>query len=282
MNRVPASTRGQPSHHLPNVLLEQDYSKEVIETIILDPFEYNSIPKYEKAAVPKDDSRLERPGCVRLISFENQRDLSKKLHRFMLARMRSKEKDLHGSLSLSSTCSSEEDCILTVSEPTTNGCAAVDRKHCIVDLDEAHDRWPAYLGPSKYALSSSSSSNNSSSRTSFGSKTEFDASCFVGHGQGRPISVIPVPADSREPPPSDGGAPAIKYNNYTLDPKQQRHPQSQAHPQQQLQPKQQQPQQPQRRINLKDVLRTRQWGRRVHIPTYLLRPPLIQRLPSSQ
>jgi hypothetical protein len=220
---------------------QRQQSREVIETILLDPFSTRAVTS------AKVDPLVQKPNLVRLISFKDQQELSKKLNGFMMARMRSKEKEVGaGSSRRLARSSGGRD--LTEQEAIEK---CDDIKHCIVDLDVAHDRWPAFRGSSIFSLSSNSSTSWSVSLT------DLDTS-HLSVPNGRPISVIPEPYEE-----------AIEQNVVELVDCTKKSVQEEATPNP-------------RRISRNDVLRTRRWGRRICIPSHLLRPPLIRRQSSTQ
>lgn len=221
--------------------------KEVIESIRLDPFNRES----------KDvDPELEKPSRSRLVSFEDQQELSKKI--IMLLAKRSSERT-----------------------DSKQGDDRQQKHSSIVDLDEAFDRWPP-RGTSRTdhdvvssLLSSSSSSWKASNRSrlwSLGSdNVEFDPSTYVNTG--RTVEVIPEPKWARTS--KAVGRTAPNMNSSTTAGGKER---GRDHPRQEADDDTHR----KRGINLHDVLRTRQWGQRLRIPVQLLRPPLIRRQPSAE
>jgi len=255
---------GEHHHQRKKSHIPRQASKEVIETIVLDPF----------GGVAPTPS-LPKPDRIRLISFEDSQELSKKLGGFMLARMRSKDKEI-GQEEITST---SEGRTRGHEEPTTRPQEEAQMKHCFVDLDMAHDRWPACLdGSSTFSLSSNSSTSFSTWAAAAASSASSTNDVLLPRQTGRSVSVLPYPTQYNDVVIGEGydgqqnlammnkkkvkgNDPSTLQSTSTTNSTKQRCA---------------------RPINRNDVVRTRQWGKRICIPSQLLRPPLIRRQSSTE
>lgn len=260
----------EPHHQKKKSHIPRQPSKEVIETIVLDPF-----------GCVAPTPLLPKPDRIRLISFEDSQELSKKLGGFMLARMRSKDKEMGQETTLTS-----EDLASGHEEEPTRPQQHEEIKHCFVDLDMAHDRWPACLdGSSTFSLSSNSSTSFTTWATSNVSSSN-DALLLPGK-TGRSVSVLPYPTQFNDgvigetydvqrnvelmnKKKGKGHDPLTLYSTTTTASSNSSSNNNSVK------------QRCARPINRNDVVRTRQWGKRICIPSHLLRPPLIRRQSSTE
>ena len=120
-------------------------------------------------------------------------------------------------------------------------------KHCIVDLDEAFDRYPP-IPPSQFTSSCDSSDENCGPDFK---ALGFSSSSTCHHN----IGVIPEPFESWELEASEG---STWIQNKESAIRRDIHATTKS-----------------KSIVREAVLRTRHWGRCMRIPSHLLRPPVI-------
>jgi hypothetical protein len=300
-----------PMTHQPTIVLEEEEkvehhhlhqkkkshiprqpSREVIETIVLDPF-----GPVGGGVAPSP--QLPKPDRIRMISFEDSQELSKKLGGFMLARMRSKDKDIGQgtTLSRSDSSTSAHEGLTRQQQPQQPPRPVDDIKHCLVDLDMAHERWPACLGGSS---TFSLSSNSSTSWSALAASSSNDVLLSQAHssiGKERSVTILPYPTQWNEfvvGDNYDGHSRELARMNKTMvnvhDLSTPRRSNSSttgstttnSTTSSSTNNNNNNKQRSGRSINRNDVVRTRQWGKRICIPSHLLRPPLIRRQSSTE
>jgi hypothetical protein len=240
-------------------VLSRPNGREVIETLVLEPpFSAYAIKDFSEFSLSSrknhhnnksmlsaaPHSSLEKPKQIRMVSFQGQQELTEKLNGVML---------LHsfGQSMISSGKNHTED-----HRPT---------KHCIVDLDEAFERYPP-IPPSLFTASWDSSDCEYDDEDT----PDFEVTNFSSPASDHAISVIP------EPPEEDWGGAWIQHSGPAFFSKKDQIAKG-GNTSNRVGTSTQR-----RSIQRDDVLRTRHWGQRLRIPSHLLRPPMIQRQRSSE
>jgi hypothetical protein len=235
-------------------------NREVIETLVLEPpvasydFEISLLSSSLFAGGPS----LEKPSRIRVVSFQNQQELTEKLNGVMMHSYYGKERS-DDTLNETPMTSADK-------HPNQPSPAQRPIKHCIVDLDEAFERYPP-IPPSLFTSSwDSSDCGGCDANSSIISEQQCDdcSDIEVTHfsssswrASSLQIEVIPEPSEEQWAAGLEGGSSSKEVGGHRSN---------------------------NNKNNNKSIvqLRKRHWGQRLRTPSHLLPPPMIGRQRSSE